>query len=37
MISDLGLAYNLFDLSLAAWANYIYPNHVTAVITNYKI
>ena len=33
MTSNLGLAYNLFDLGLAAGLNYIYPGHVTAGIT----
>ena len=33
MISDLGLAHNLFGLGLAAGSNPIYPDYMTAVIT----
>lgn len=32
MISDLGLAYNLSGLDLAAGSYYIYPDHMMAVI-----
>lgn len=33
MTFDLGLAYNLSSLSLATGSNYIYPGHVTVIIT----
>lgn len=34
--SDLCLAFNLFDLGLAAQSNHIYQDHVTAVIISIK-
>ena len=33
MKSNLGLVLNVFGLGLVAWLNYIYPRHVTAIIT----